>query len=73
MVDVTNPELDALEDVLTVWSLCSTHCAWSQGMSQRQIAAMQYGCPSCSKLLRTRIEKGLKLWSKLVAAYDRKA
>lgn len=70
-VDVTNPELDALEDVLTVWNLCSSHSASSPRMSQRRIAAIQYSCPNCHRLLRTRVDKSLKLWSKLVAAYDR--
>ncbi len=70
-VDITNPELDALEDVLTVWSLCAAHRASSPRMSQPRLAAVQYSCPDCHRLLQTRVDKSLKLWSKLVNAYDR--
>ena len=72
-VDVTNPELDALEDVLTAWNLCPSHTQATSGVSYRRIAAWQYGCPRCKRLLDTRVDKSLKMWSKLCSAYDRKS
>jgi len=69
-IDVTNPELDALEDVLTVWSLCPSHLRSSPGATESRVAAWQYGCPRCRRLLRVRVGKNLKLWTKLCTAYD---
>lgn len=72
MVDVTNPELDALEDVLVSWNLCSGHLNRVVGADPEQIAAWQYGCKKCLRVHRALVDRSLKLWSKLCRAYDRK-
>lgn len=71
-VDVTHPELDAREGVLTVWNLCPSHTAQSPKMSQGRIASLQYTCPRCHRQFQNRVDKSLKLWSRLCAAYDKR-
>jgi hypothetical protein len=70
-VHVTNRELDALEDVLTVWIMCPTHTRRSPTASERQRVLWQYGCRSCNRLRMKSVETSLELWSRLCAAYDR--
>jgi hypothetical protein len=72
-VNVTNPELDALEDVPTVWNPCPSHRKAASRLNQRGIAALQYGGPKCRRLLQTRVDKSLQLWSKLCGTYDRES
>lgn len=67
---VTDPELDALEDVLTVWLLCDHHVLRSEKAGPVQIAGWQYGCKKCYAMLQRRNRRALQLWSKLVRQYD---
>ena len=67
-VEVTNPELDALEDVLTVWNLCPRHTL--PHSTTRQRVLWQNECPRCSKILLAKVDKSLALWSRLCRAYD---
>ena len=48
-VEVTKPELDALEDVAIVWILCKKHNAEIYGKNEIQIYKMQNSCKSCTK------------------------
>lgn len=70
-VDVTNPELDALEDVLTVWNLCPTHSAASTRATERRVVGWQYGCVRCQRARAERLARCMRLWTKLSRAYDR--
>jgi len=67
-VEVTNPELDALEDVLAVWNLCPRHVVATS--SRRQKSIWQSECPECRKIRAVKVEKSLVLWSRLCRAYD---
>lgn len=69
-VDVTNPELDSLEDVLTAWNLCPRHVEKSATAGQKVRLGWQYTCGDCKRTLDARIDKSLHLWSKLCRAYD---
>ena len=68
-VEVTKPELDALEDVAIVWILCKKHNAEIYGKNEIQIYKMQNSCKSCTKEKRLRSSRALHLWSKLTHAY----
>lgn len=70
-MEVTNPELDALEDVLTVWLLCDRHKVRSMKATQAQIAGWQHGCKTCHAIYQKEIQRALRLWSKLVQQYDK--
>lgn len=69
-VIVTNPELDALEDVLTVWLLCDRHMVRSAKATPVQIAGWQRGCKKCFAIYQKENRRALQLWSKLVEQYD---
>lgn len=68
IADVTNPELDALEDVITVYLLCKKH---SKRITSdwRELDRYQYNCKNCLKELNKARKKALGLWSNLVHAY----
>ena len=70
-VEVTNPELDALEDVLTVWLLCDRHKARGVKATQVQIAGWQRGCKKCNETDQKECKRALRLWSKLAGQYDK--
>ena len=69
-VEVTKPELDALEDLAVVWILCKKHNAKSYGKSDVEIYKMQDSCKACRKEVKTASNRALHLWSKLVHAYE---
>lgn len=71
-VDVTNPELDALEDVLVAWNLCPRHTEASARANHRQIVLWQYSCKSCRKGHAALVTASLRLCGKLCKAYDGK-
>jgi hypothetical protein len=70
-IRVTNRELDALEDVLTVGIMFPTHTRRLPTATQRQRVLWQHGCRSCRQIRQRKVEERLGLWSRLCAAYDR--
>ena len=69
-VDVTDPELGALEDVLIVWNLCPTHASAAVRANREKIGRWQYGCSRCRGVLDQKVKRSLGLWSKLCRAHD---
>ena len=70
-MQVTNPELDALEDILTAWLLCDRHMVRSANATPVQIAGWQRGCKKCYAIYQRENRRALRLWSKLVEQYDK--
>ena len=67
-VNITNKELDALEDVIVCWNLCKKHNAVHDATEEEMFAFTQ-NCKKCEKLNKELRGKALHLWSKLVTAY----
>lgn len=69
-VNVSKNELDALEDLATVWILCKKHNAHSPGKTGIELFKMQDSCRACRKEVKLESNQALHLWSKLVHAYE---
>ncbi len=70
-IEVTNPELNALEDLIFAWILCRKHLVKSANKDDVEIFKMQNSCKTCRKE-KDRIKKRcFRLWKKLVRAYDK--
>ena len=70
--NVTNSELDALEDYLVCYNLCPIHHKKTIGATDEQLDEWQNKCPKCIEERKKLFSKSLHLWSKLVHAYDSK-
>lgn len=68
-VEVSKPELDALEDLATVWILCKKHNAKTYGKNDVEIYKMQNSCKACHKEVRQASRRAMHLWSKLTHEY----
>ncbi|MEK6981616.1 MAG: hypothetical protein AABX38_01680 [Candidatus Micrarchaeota archaeon] len=69
MVEVTNPELNATEDLITAWTLCNAHLV-KRAKDEAELFSWQNSCKSCQKEKKKIRDRSLKLWGKLVRAYD---
>ena len=67
-VNVTNKELDALEDLIVCWNLCDKHKKVINATEEERFAFTQ-NCKKCEKINKELRGKSLHLWSKLVTAY----
>ncbi len=67
-LEVTNPELNDLEDLIVCWNLCDKH---KQKINARDEDYFRFtqSCKKCLKINRKIKSKSLHLWSKLVTAY----
>jgi len=70
-VEITNPELDAMEDLIVAWTLCKKHNLQTRDKSQVEIYKMQHDCKQCQKEVKKIRNRSLHLWSKLVQAYEK--
>lgn len=68
-VNVTNPELDALEDLAVCWNLCNKHNSQTLGRTEEEIFAFTQNCKKCGEINRKLRKTCLHLWCKLVDAY----
>ncbi len=68
--DVSNRELDALEDLAVVWNLCEKHNAAIEASEDDRWRFTQT-CPKCKEINKKLSSKVLHLWSKLVTAYEK--
>jgi len=68
-VNVTNPELDALEDFVVCWNLCDKHNAQTLDKTDEEIYAITLKCKKCEEINRKLRGKCLHLWCKLIDAY----
>ena len=68
IANVTNKELDALENQTLCWNLCNKHKA-ALDASEEEIFGFIQTCKKCSKINKELTNKNLHLWSKLVTAY----
>ena len=69
-IEVTNPELDALEDLIFAWILCRKHLVRSVGKKDVETYKMQKSCKSCQNKLKKTKKLSFRLWKKLVSSYD---
>lgn len=70
-IRVSNSELDAFEDLCTAWLLCPKHGALKpKTRTERDLAIRQYTCKNCYGELQAAQAKALRLWTRLVRAYD---
>lgn len=69
-IEVTNPELDALEDLAVAWILCKKYNAQTLNKNEVEIYKIQNSCKACQKEVKIRRSRSLHLWSKLVHAYE---
>lgn len=67
-LEVTNPELDALEDSIVAWNLCKKHNAKTDATEDDRWKFTQT-CKACIQINKKIRNKSLHLWSKLVTAY----
>jgi hypothetical protein len=68
MVQVTQKELDNLEDLVTAWNLCDKHKA-VYNASEEELFGFTQNCRACIKINKEVRGISLHLWSKLVTAY----
>lgn len=69
-VEVTKPELDALEHLATVWILCEKHNAKMDWKDEVKVFRIQNTCKDCQKEVRKASKRALHLWSKLFHYYN---
>ncbi|MDO8554681.1 MAG: hypothetical protein Q7S22_07780 [Candidatus Micrarchaeota archaeon] len=69
-IEITDPELNAFEDLIVAWILCDEHKVKSYDKSQVQIFTMQNNCKKCQIEVKKIKNKSFKLWKKLVHAYE---
>ncbi|MDO8627344.1 MAG: hypothetical protein Q7K42_02675 [Candidatus Diapherotrites archaeon] len=67
-VEVTNKELDDLEDLIMVWNLCQKHKSIMHS-TEKELFNYAQTCKKCVKINKEIKNKTLHLWSKLVTAY----
>lgn len=67
-LDVTNKELDALENLTVTWNLCKKHNAIINASEEKYFRFTQ-NCKKCAEINREIRHKTLHLWSKMMTAY----
>ena len=70
-ISVTNKELDAFEDLATAWNLCNKHNA-AINASEEDLFRFTRKCGKCVENNKKIKRKALRLWRKMVIAYDKK-
>jgi len=68
VVDVSNKELDAMENLAIAWNLCDTHKRVFNA-SEEDLFRFTQTCRKCIKINKETSGRTLHLWSKLVTAY----
>ncbi len=67
-VEVTNKELDVMEDLAVAWNLCNKHKIVHDASEEENFRFTQT-CKKCVKINKEIRGKTLHLWSKLVTGY----
>lgn len=67
-VELTNKELDAMENLAVAWNLCDKHKRVFNASEEAYFKFTQT-CRKCIKINQEIRGKTLHLWSKLVTAY----
>lgn len=70
IVNVTNKELDFLEDLVVAWNLCDKHNSIINA-SEADRWKFTQTCKKCVKINKELRNNTLHLWSKLVTAYEK--
>jgi hypothetical protein len=68
VVNVTNKELDSMENLAVVWNLCDKHKAVINATEEEMFSFTQK-CKVCKELNRELSRKVLHVWSKMMTAY----
>ena len=69
-LEVTNKELDKLEDFIVAWNLCKKHNS-IHGATDEEHYRFTQECKQCRKINKEIRNSSLHLWSKLVSAYEK--
>jgi len=69
-VEVTNKELDNLEDFIVCWNLCKKHNCMP-GTTEEEKFRFTRECRECKRINKEMRNNSLHLWSRLVTAYDK--
>ena len=67
-LDITNKELDAMEDSILVWNLCRKHKSMV-GATEEDRFRFTQTCKACKRIENGKRDKAVHLWSKLTTAY----
>ena len=67
-VEVTNKELNALENLTISWNLCKKHKSIINA-SEEEYFKFTQNCKKCAEINKEIRNKTLHLWSKMVTAY----
>ena len=70
-INITNPELNALEDFIVAWNLCNKHTAILNS-SEEDNFRFTKKCKKCIRKNKKIRHQTLHLWRKMVIAYDKK-
>ncbi|MBI4214719.1 hypothetical protein HY546_01870 [archaeon] len=68
-INVSNKELDNLEDFIVCWNLCRKHNA-TDASEEEQFRFTQT-CRNCARINSNMKRKAIDLWIKLVKAYEK--
>jgi hypothetical protein len=66
-IEISNNELDALENLAIAWNLCDKHK--SVDATEDEMWRFTQDCKNCVELNRKLSSKVLHVWSKLMTAY----
>ncbi len=69
-INVTNNELEALEDALVAWTLCKKHNRDVWNKTQIETFSIQSKCKACTRANKAVQRKAIGVMSKLFRAYD---
>jgi glucosamine 6-phosphate synthetase-like amidotransferase/phosphosugar isomerase protein len=69
-LNVTEKELDMLEEYITCWLLCNKHKKEYLHSSDEEIYQIQHSCKACMKIRMKNYRNALHLWSRLCDAYE---
>ncbi|MFH1390947.1 MAG: hypothetical protein ABIH20_01410 [Candidatus Diapherotrites archaeon] len=70
VINVTNKELDSLEDLVVAWNLCDRHKSIINA-SEDELWKFTQTCKKCVKINKELRNITLNLWSKLVTSYEK--
>ena len=66
-VNITQPELNAIEDIAVCWNLCDKHKKLD---SEIEMFKASNECKDCIEIQRKLTSKAMNAWSKMVHAYN---
>lgn len=69
-LDISNKEIDTMEDFIMVWNLCSKHNA-AHVEDEVEYFKFTRNCHECKQINEALKKATFKIWVKLVNAYEK--